>query len=113
MASRRPSRIPPAPICLGGERSTARAYVTWLEAALQQDQWRRRERAELVRRWKLWILRANGLDPYFDTYGTFGRQPGQAPPTATDVTVLKWRRQFPEAAKQAKAQRKAERRARL
>jgi hypothetical protein len=84
-------RLPPSPICLGGERLRARHYLGVLESALRLDHWRHAERRELIRRWKLWKLRAEGHDPYFDEYGTFGRMPGAPPPTVTDITMKRWK----------------------
>jgi hypothetical protein len=90
-APRRPSRLPPSPVCLGGERGKAVAYLGTVERALALDHWTRSERVELIRRWKLWKLRAAGLDGYFDTYGTFGRMPGSPAPTGRDVVEREWK----------------------
>ena len=108
----RTSRLPESPVCLAGERATARTYLSTLERALADDHWTRRERQALIRRWRIWKLRAEGLDAYFDTYGTFGRMPGSPPPTVTDVTVLTWRRQFPDAHREAQADLRKTRRIR-
>lgn len=87
--------LPDSPLCLPREHGKAIAFVAEIEAALGRPGWssgqRRRLRDLLVK----WTFRAEGRDPHFEKYGSFGRAPGSAAPQSCDLIVAGWRRRLP------------------
>lgn len=88
--------LPPSPICLPREHAKAAAYVCAIEEALTRAGWSSGQRGRLRAQLRLWKYRAEGRDPQFERYGSFGRKPGTAPPTSVDATVEAWRRIAPQ-----------------
>lgn len=88
--------LPPSPICLPREHAKAGAYVREIEEALQRAGWSSGQRGRLRAQLRLWTYRAEGRDPQFEKYGSFGRRPGTAPPTSVDAIVAAWRRIAPQ-----------------
>jgi hypothetical protein len=89
------SPLPPSPICLPREHHKAAAYVLEIQEALKRAGWTGGQRGRLRSLLRLWEYRAEGRDPQFEQYGSFGRRPGSAPPTGVDATVEAWRRLIP------------------
>jgi len=89
------SPLPYAPICLPREHTKAVAYLAVLDQALGQAGWTASQRRRIRALQRLWTFRAEGRDPQFEKYGTFGRRPGTAPPTGADAVVAAWRRLIP------------------
>ena len=77
-----------------GDHAGAVRYLALIEAALKSDDWSQRQRQHLRDLRRKWIVRADGLDEQFESYGTFPRCPGTEKPTTTDLIVAKWRRTF-------------------
>lgn len=59
-----------APECAPGDRQTARQYARKIQAAIRQGGWSPSEWGSLSRAEKVWLRRANGLDPRFEVVGT-------------------------------------------
>ena len=99
------SPLPASPICLPGEHHKAEAYVILVGEAMKQAGWSSTQRRRLRDLVRLWTWRAEGRDPQFEQYGSFGRRPGSAPPTALDATVEAWRRLAPQSPEGKQARR--------
>ena len=65
-----------APVCGPGDRETARQYAIKVQTAIRQGGWSPSEWGSLSRAEKVWLRRANGLDPRFEVVGT---RPGRLP----------------------------------
>jgi len=87
--------LPPSPICLPREHAKAAGFVLAIEEALTRPGWSGAQRGRLRALLRLWVYRAEGRDPQFEKYGSFGRRPGSAPPTSVDAIVAAWRRIVP------------------
>lgn len=87
--------LPPAPDCLPGSHGEANRYAARIKQALDTPGWSVAQRRHLRDKYRKWLLRAEGRDPYFEQYGTFPRFDGTAPPTSTDLVVARWRKRFP------------------
>ncbi len=64
-----------APVCMPGDRDTAREFWQRVRAAMAKGGWSPSEFGSLYRLEKIWRFRANGLDPRFEVLGT---RPGRA-----------------------------------
>lgn len=87
--------LPDSPICLPREHAKALTFVLEIEAALGRAGWSSGQRRRLHELLVKWTFRAEGRDPHFEKYGSFGRRPGSAAPQSCDLIVAQWRRRIP------------------
>ena len=99
-----------APICLPKEHYKAKAYLAQIETALLADGWSSGQRRYLRVLHLKWLYRAEGRDPHFEEYGTFGRLPGAPPPTITDLIIARKRQRYKTAGLDAARQAVTDRR---
>lgn len=80
------------PVCGAGERWYAERHVLKIEAALDQEGWSRNQRRYLKLQWKVWTMRAMGMDEQFERRGTIGGHPDGKAPSRQAIVVEGWRR---------------------